>query len=186
MTHERLEMMRVSALCRYFRLFLGLNCKFVCVKHSEKKNPVFPFGKKKITTEYFALFTPMLIVFTKCSWKGKKKNLLALVCYSHPFVTVRHFNAPWMVETFDRVYFCFSWSYKDLPSYEGAAQHPPHKLSRRRDPKWRLIHRFPARSILNPRLSSDTLRWRNLLDLTGLKLSLEKLLSSPCFNSAPS
>lgn len=48
MTHERLEMMRVSAHCRYFSLFLGLNCKFACVKHSgKKKKHNFSIWKKK-------------------------------------------------------------------------------------------------------------------------------------------
>lgn len=54
----------------------------VCVRQTFwKKKQQFFYLEKKITTECFALFTHMLIVFTKCRWKGKKKNLLALLCY---------------------------------------------------------------------------------------------------------
>lgn len=96
----------------------------VCVRQTFwKKKQQFFYLEKKITTECFALFTHMLIVFTKCRWKGKKKTFWH--CCVTSFCNSQTFNAPWIEETFDRVYFCFSWSYKDLASSEGTALKTP-------------------------------------------------------------
>lgn len=141
MTHERLEMMQVSALCRYFSLFLVLNCKFVCVKHSEKKNRQFFHLKNKITTEFFALFTHVNCVY-KMQLK-RKKNLLALVCYSHRFVTVRHLTHLEL-----RKHLTVFISVFLEATRISRLTRAPLKTHRTNypdagDPKWRLIHRFP-------------------------------------------
>lgn len=181
-TDDSWEAWDYAGVCRYFSLFLGLNCKLVYVK---KK--ILGGGtpqKKSHLNVFVVFFGHMLTVFINASEEKTKKTFVIGVLLTS-FSSSQSFNAPWIEGTFDCVYFYFLEATR--------ISRPPGRRSKlstqtilKLGSKVAADSSLPPRSILNSRLSSDTLRWRNLLDLTGLKLSLEKLLSSPCFNSAPS
>lgn len=178
-------LMRGLRLCRCLQVFQSFPWLKLQACVCQKKNFGGGDSTKKITSECFCcFFWPYVNCVYKCIWRENKKTFVIGVLLTS-FSSSQSFNAPWIEGTFDCVYFYFLEATR--------ISRPPGRRSKlstqtilKLGSKVAADSSLPPRSILNSRLSSDTLRWRNLLDLTGLKLSLEKLLSSPCFNSAPS